>query len=376
MNTSRVDSGETSQARYLDLSMAAQTAYAELLESSRAQEVHRSIASLSGSFASKDIKGKRYWYYQYRDIDGSTKQLYVGPGTPEVQSMMDRSTETPSKAIQPLARAAIAHGCASIVPKHFRIIRRLSEYGFFHAGGVLIGTHAYLAYGNMLGVRWGTGDRTFDVDFAHAGKNISIALPANIHVDVHKAVESLDLGFLPISTFDGASGATYLNPSNPELRLDFLTTISRSGGKPFTPANLNVILQPLKFMEFPLENTTQAALFCAAGAVVVNVPSPARYALHKLLVYGERSPAYRTKARKDIAQAAALFAYFKEHQPDELRSAWADLISRGRGWVKRADEGCKALSKIAPELDVRLFFDSAEPAAASPYAPSRRRRKI
>ncbi len=31
------------------------------------------------------------------------------------------------------------------------MIRRLSEYGFFRAGGVLVGTHAFLSYGNLLG---------------------------------------------------------------------------------------------------------------------------------------------------------------------------------------------------------------------------------
>jgi hypothetical protein len=34
-------------------------------------------------------------------------------------------------------------------------LRRLADYGFFRAGGVLIGTHASLAYGNMLEVRRG-----------------------------------------------------------------------------------------------------------------------------------------------------------------------------------------------------------------------------
>lgn len=83
------------------------------------------------------------------------------------------------------------------------MIRRLLDYGFFKAGGVLVGTHAFLAYGNLLGVVWGDASRTQDVDFAHAGKSVSIALPGTVEVDVHRAIESLEMGFLPISGIAG-----------------------------------------------------------------------------------------------------------------------------------------------------------------------------
>ena len=343
---------------YEELSLSAQTAYAELIESARARELDRSIAHLSGSFSSKTVKGRTYWYYQYRDVDGSVRQIYVGPDTGEIRALMARAREKPTRALEPLARSAIALGCERVLPRHFRIVRRLSEYGFFHAGGVLIGTHAFLSIGNLLGVRWRDGSRTQDIDFAHAGKNISIALPATVKVDVHKALKSLEMGFLPISTFGGEAGATYLNPREPELRLDFLTTLHRRGGRAFTPENLNVALQPLKFMEFALEHPVQAAVFCEEGAVTVNIPSPARYALHKLLVWGERKEAFRTKAAKDLLQAAALIAYFKDHRSEELRDAWRDLLSRGKGWRTRARQGRNALSKAAPDLQLDQLLPS------------------
>src|SRR3546814_4662991 len=74
------------------------------------------------------------------------------------------------------------------------IVQRLSDYGFFRAGGVLVGTHAFLSFGNMLGVRWAEALRTQDVDFAHAGKALTIALPADIEIDTHAAIESLQMG--------------------------------------------------------------------------------------------------------------------------------------------------------------------------------------
>jgi hypothetical protein len=228
-------------------------------------------------------------------------------------------------------------------------VRRLSEYGFFRAGGVLIGTHAFLSLGNLLGVRFTDGSRTLDVDFAHAGKNISVALPANIQVDVQGALESLEMGFLPITEFQGKAGTTYLNPRNPQLRVDFLTSAVRSRVSVRVP-NLNVALEPLKFMEFSLEDTTQAALFSTEGAVVVNIPAPARFAVHKLIVFGERAGAKRIKAKKDLLQAAALIEVLAATQSDTLRAAWEDAMSRGPGWAKRAKEGRTALNTLTPAV--------------------------
>lgn len=336
--------------RYRELSLAAQTAYAELLESARSSELHRTVAHLNGSFASKKVKDRPYWYFAFRDIGGSVRQIYVGPDEERVRRLIATLKDDKPRPLGPLARSAAALGCEAAIPKHFRIVRRLSEYGFFNAGGVLIGTHAFLSLGNMLGVRFTDGSRTLDVDFAHAGRNISVALPANIEVDVQGALDSLEMGFLPITELQGKPGATYLNPKNPELRVDFVTSATRAGRASVRVPNLNVALEPLKFMELSLEDTTQAALFGTGGAVVVSVPSPARFAVHKLIVFGERSGTYRIKAKKDLLQAAALVEVLAKDRPGELRDAWKDALSRGPGWRKRAKEGLGALTRLEPEV--------------------------
>jgi len=344
------------ELHFEELSLAAQTAYAEILDAARAREVSRSIANLSGAFAQKKVKGRLYWYYQYRDIGGKVRQLYVGPDNPSVRALVKDSKDKADKGIVPQARSALELGCQGVVPKHFRIIRRLSEYGFFRAGGVLVGTHAFLVFGNMLGVRWEKGLRTQDVDLAHAGKKIAIALPATIDVDIHDAIGSLQMGFLPVTAFEGDVAATYLNPKDPELRLDFLTPRGRGRDKPVKLPNLNVVAQPLPFMEFLLESPTQASLLSRDGSILVSVPNAARYAVHKLLVWAERKQAFRAKATKDLWQAAALMSYFKQNQPEDLNAAWNDLCRRGKGWVSRAKRGKTALARIAPELEVNSLL--------------------
>lgn len=338
-------------ALYTELSLTAQTAYAQLLDATLAAEHMRSVADLSGSFAPKTVKGHKYWYFQYTEPSGKLRQIFVGPENEAIKALLERkSAPSAREGLTALANSAAALGCATVLPRHFRVIRRLAEYGFFRAGGVLIGTHAFLAFGNMLGVTWGDSSRTQDIDFAHAGKNLALALPADIEVQTHEAIQSLAMGFLPVSGLSSKTGATYLNPREPDFRLDFLTTLHRGGDTPYEHPQLHVMLQPLKFMEFSLENIQQAALFCPEGAVVVNLPHPARYALHKLLVYGERTGAFAAKGNKDIVQAGCLLALLKERRPWEVEEAWSDLSSRGKGWVSRACQGLHAVDRVFPSL--------------------------
>jgi len=342
---------------FTELSLSAQTAYAQVLEAALSAEHLRSVADLSGSFAAKTVRGQKYWYFQYTEPSSKLRQIFVGPDNEAVQALIARkANESPRATLGPLVRSASALGNAEILSRHFRVIQRLSEYGFFHAGGVLIETHAFLAFGNMLGVRWGDASRTQDVDFAHAGKNLAVALPSNLAINTHAAINSLEMGFLPISSLTSKGGANNLYPKEPEFRLDFLTSLHRGGEAPFEHPQLGVTLQPLKFMEFSLENVQQAALLSGEKVVVVNVPHPARYALHKLLVYGEREGAFAAKSNKDLAQAGSLLVYLKERRRWDVDEAWSDLKSRGRGWTSRARQGVDALNKAFPELDAKNWL--------------------
>ena len=55
-----------------------QTIHAELLATLLAQEGERSWSHLSGSFATKSIKGAVYVYFQYSDPGGAKRQFAVG----------------------------------------------------------------------------------------------------------------------------------------------------------------------------------------------------------------------------------------------------------------------------------------------------------
>lgn len=337
---------------YTDMSAAAQAAFAGLDTAARQREVDRCVADLPGGFTRKLVHGRAYWYYQAKSPDGAPIQTYVGPDDAATRALIDAHKSgvhaQADKSMLRATRAAVELGCAQVPLKHGRVISRLGDHGFFRAGGILVGTHAFMAYQNLLGVTWQGSAMTLDLDFAHAGRNVSIALRPGTKIDTRKVIESLEMGFMPIQ-----SQTTYKKADEPDFDIDFLTSVGRTGDAPVHVESLNVTLQPLKFMELSMEDPLTTTLLWRNGPVVVNLPRPQRYAVHKLLVYGERPQNMRTKAIKDLAQAAALMDYLLDMDLELIQEAWQDAMSRGKGWQSRLEEGFSALCRQYKPLNFR-----------------------
>jgi hypothetical protein len=329
---------------YQVLPLSAQTSYAQLLEALQAKTITRSIEDAPGSFNSKEIKGKRYWYYQQRTLSGKIVQTYLGADSDTIQRLITRREQAQATpVISTLALSASRLGGMTVVPAHLRVIQRLADEGFFRAGGLLVGTHAFLAAGNMLGVRWASSDRTQDLDFAHAGNQMSVALHSDAQLDLGSVIDALNMGFVPAASLDGVRGGRWVNPADPGFVLDFLTPVGRTNKELVHIKAFNAEFQALRFMEFSLEDVQQAAIFSSGGACLVNVPDPARLAVHKLIICGLRAQAERTKAVKDVAQAKAIYAYLQATQPERLELMELDAMSRGPKWRKHLEAGLKLM---------------------------------
>jgi len=72
------------------------------------------------------------------------------------------------------------------------------------------------------------------------------------------------------------------------------------------------------------------ALVLGAGGVLLNVPRPGRFALHKLWLAERRPVSERTKARKDVQQATSLLEVLLADRPEDIREAWEAVQARPR----------------------------------------------
>jgi hypothetical protein len=328
------------------LSITTQTAYAELLEQLIALDARRTIGHAPGTFVTKEVKGRTYYYFQFSTPGGTTRQAYVGPRSRELEAVVGRyETEKNDlrgdrERIEELcamlrATAAVTDAASA------RVIRSLSDSGVFKLGGVLVGTHAFIVLGNVLGVRWtGAHARTADIDIA-SNRVLELAVP-DLDADVPKVLDSLGMGFLPVPGFSPKEPSTSFAVRGRALRVDLITPARSRKHGPVRIERFNAAAAPLSFVELLLEDTQPAAVV-NGGGVLVRIPHPARFALHKLMVAKRRAAAFHTKREKDLAQAAHLIEALEELRAGELRVTWRQTQARGAGWARALREGAALL---------------------------------
>jgi hypothetical protein len=113
--------------------------------------------------------------------------------------------------------------------------------------------------------------------------------------------------------------------------------VGRERNRPIHIDAIGAAATPLRFLDYLIEETQPGAVLGGSG-VLVNVPRPGRFALHKLIVASRRSQGASgaTKAPKDRAQASALLRVLLADLPGEITLAWKELSKRGKAWVTAA----------------------------------------
>jgi hypothetical protein len=336
-------------SEFIKLPLLAQTAYARLLDLLLTSEI--GDPALGGSLVSKSIRGRRYWYAQ-RQEDGKKVQSYLGPETPEVLALLERwrrgKTEASTRAeLIAMARAGGAH---AIGGAEAQILERLAPV--FRVGGVLVGSHAFVVLGNLLGVRWQEAIvRTEDVDVAHDHR-MAVALarggqPANVKRALGDPIPRF-------SVLDPDDPATTFRVRGTEVEVEVLTPlVGRERARTIPIPTLGTAATPLRFLDYLIEETQPGAVLGGTGALV-NVPRPGRFALHKLIVAARRGARTftTTKAGKDRAQASALLQVLLAEAPGEITIAWKSLVRRGPTWTRAVSSSLAALpSSLARSLE-------------------------
>jgi hypothetical protein len=330
-----------------------QTTYAELLDRCRAT-AFQSAFPQDGTFVPKTIKGKRYWYFQ-QSSDAGRAQKYVGPETPELLKQISEHKDIREDARE--RRALVSTLIRSFalprpVPAIGDIVAALANAGVFRLRGILVGTAAYQTYAPMLGARLPLQNlQTADVDIAQF-KNVSVAVDDRTP-PVLEVLKSVDKTFRAVPhVHDQHNVTSYLAKGG--MRVEFLTP--NEGPDTDVPQPLPAFqtdAEPLRFLDFLIHDPEEAVVLHGTGVYVL-VPSPERYAVHKLII-SRRRRAGAAKRDKDIQQSAALLDILVEKRSHDLKLVWDEAFSRGQTWRQLLIEGLSLLPPATRDLLIKTL---------------------
>jgi hypothetical protein len=329
-----------------------QTVYSELLDQLRAS----AMIPHSGSFVSKSIAGTTYWYVQRKD-GGRKRQIYLGAESPELLETIACGNEVRTALAEEerrrreLVTMLAAGGMASESAAVAGVLTTLADAALFRAGAVLVGTQAFGCIANMLGVRFEQQNlRTADVDLAQGAISVGVG---EMRMDILDELRAADPRFVAVPELDPREPSTSFKVRGRDLRVDLLIPGKREGAKPVYLPHLNAAAQPLPGLGYLLADTAEAAVVAGAG-ILVHVPSPAAFALHKLWVSERRNVSEQAKARKDLRQAQQVLEVLLDDRPVDVRKAWrrlppAMVTSVRRSARKLDDEVRQALERVVRE---------------------------
>lgn len=331
------------------LSLTTHTLYAELLEQSVMAAFDRDFPA-NGTFVKKRIKGKIYWYFNQHIEGEGTNRKYVGRDTPELAERIGRHRD--EKKVYRDRRQMVVTlrrlGLSGPVPLVGDLLEAMAEAGVFRLRACLIGTAAYQVYPAMLGVRFGgTAAMTEDLDlsqFLSISMEIADATPPLLEV-----MRRVDKTFRAIPDMvEGHRTRAYRNRSGFRVEL-LVPNRGREAyeGRPVAlPALGRTDAIALRFLDYLIYQEVQAVVLHKAG-ILVNVPQPARFAVHKLIVSARRRKG-NPKVRKDVEQAGTLIrALEATRRAYEVKEAWDEAIKRGDKWRAALEQGCSMLSDSA-----------------------------
>lgn len=313
---------------------ASQTRYQGLKQLARSQA--RILPGSPGTLKQRTQSGKKYWVREYMRVDGKKSDEYIGP-----ESALKKQTLRELGAAVELAKA-LASGSASlrlfgyqrIDRKPAAVLQVFFNRGLTTAGLALVGSHAYGALLNELGII-APGYKTQDIDVARA-RPLSIALPGEF--DFEHLLKESGLSFAPVP---GKPSASFKLPGAEALAVDLLVP-GPSAGALVPVEELGTYAQAIPLLDFLVKDPIDSVILSPNQVIPVRIPSPEHFAIHKLYSSQSRK-SDRDKIRKDLDQSAVVAAAIEEETPGKLDDAYRAFPVAGKQAVRR---GASAAARI------------------------------
>jgi hypothetical protein len=337
------------------LPLAVQNAYSDLLD----RLIDDAILETGGTPVLRTIRGRSYWYARSY-VGDQEKEKYLGPDTREFRERVQRlqaqiaDLRERQAGRRPLVQVLRVKGVPRIDAATGKVLQALARAGVFRLRGVLVGTHAFRLYPLILGVVIPEAQHaTEDIDLAQF-QEISVALDDKVDPKIEEALAQ-------VGKLTPAASLYETQPTGYRVADTLVEILTPNRGpdreEPVELPALGVHAKPLRFLDFLLAEAMPATVPYRSG-VLVNLPQPARYAVHKLIVATRRITVAAVKARKDIEQAMALIRVLAQDQPDELARVYQEASGRGEQWRRALTRGAGRMTRDVQDMLVQALAEA------------------
>ena len=329
-----VDTTKTPKPLYEQHPVALSTLYGDLQNFARTQgQAHTGTA---GNVVERtNAGGYKFYAHQYYDARGKKVDRYIaGPvgardADFKVAEVRDRISAL-SEAIKTI-RLLIREGFKHVDSKTYATIATLHNQSLFQAGAMLIGSHAYGALLNQLGVR-AAQYTTQDVDIARSAQ---LAFDPPQELSFLEILKRSGLAFIEVPDLDSRRPSTSFKEAGKSFfQVDLLVPSADEDTRVVEVPELKAHATSLPYLQYLLAQTQQIAILAREGCCMVATPTPERFAWHKLMVSQLRKRG--DKALKDVEQAAVLLAALSEHHPGALEDAADAIPLSAKKYVRKA----------------------------------------
>ena len=298
------------------------------------------VSDIRGTPTRVERNGKTYWYDTYR-IGSDVKKRYIGEDSAELRNRLEHHKTLKARQDERrrnrtrLVRLLRAEGFLGLDAATGSLLSAMAASGVFRLGGTIVGTHAFRLYEGELGVRYDMDmmAHTDDIDIASFSR-LSLALEDTASPPLEKVFSDFDFTAQPSLQ----AGRTWRwKQTRGNTLVEFLTPAFGEDESVRELPSLGVDAQGLHHLNYLIAAPIKAAVTYRSG-VLVQIPQPERYAIHKLIVADRRRAGDDAlKVEKDQRQAAFLIDVLAQDRPDELRDAYEDALSRGPKWRSRIE---------------------------------------
>lgn len=303
---------------------------------SHARQAHTVFLGTAGSVIQRrNAGGTMFYSHQYYDGEGKKRERYlaapVGAAEADAQAAALREKIAEIKALVPSLRLLGREGYHLADPKTYATLASLHNHGVFSAGGTLIGSHAYGALLNHLGVH-AAAYRTEDIDIA---RSEPLAFDSAPDASFLEMLRGSGVDFVEAPRINVREPSTsYKQAGRSRFHVDLLvpsTSAARDFGVVRVP-ELKAHATGLPFLRYLIAETQIVTLIAREGCCSIRVPVPQRMALHKLLIARLRSTG-SSKSGKDLDQGCVLLAVVGDSDEQAIVEAAAQLPVSARRHV-------------------------------------------